>query len=193
MSTSAPTICHQKNRRSWVLIHLNKSLRGKRLGVHGPFHFSTTSGHVTCLPRLEPPSECPKSCLHCKRDHPKGGYPAPDWDLHANTLPSKGRDSGIHGLSIVVRNSCSLPRNSCSALSMWRQTREDGDTTQADGKPGKLPIPLQNKRWSHKTPHMSSSAQCVGHNAEESFGLKKINRNDLQEAWGRQESNCLSK
>lgn len=89
--------------------------------------------------------------------------------------PSEGRDSGIHALSIVVRNCRSLPRNSCSALSTWRQTREDGDTTQADGKPGKLPIPLQHKRWSHKTPQMSSSAQCVGHNAEESFGLKKIN------------------
>jgi hypothetical protein len=33
----------------------------------------------------------------------------------------------------------------------------------------------------------------LSHNAEESFGLKKINRNDLQEAWGGQESNCLSK
>lgn len=33
----------------------------------------------------------------------------------------------------------------------------------------------------------------LSHNAEESFGLKNINRNDLQEAWGGQESNCLSK
>lgn len=33
----------------------------------------------------------------------------------------------------------------------------------------------------------------LSHSAEESFGLKKINRNDLQEAWGGQESNCLSK
>jgi hypothetical protein len=54
---------------------------------------------------------------------------------------------------------------------------------------GKLPTPVQHKRWSHRTPQMSG----LSHNAEESFGLKKINRNDLQEAWGGQESNCLSK
>jgi hypothetical protein len=34
---------------------------------------------------------------------------------------------------------------------------------------------------------------CISHNVEKSFNLKKINQNDLQEVWGDQESNWLSK
>lgn len=64
---------------------------------------------------------------------------------------------------------------------------EDENTTQAGSKLGKPPPPppsWQHKGWSHTAPQMRGSAWCTSQTIEGSVNRKKINQNDLQDAWG---------
>lgn len=78
----------------------------------------------------------------------------------------------------------------------WRKVRED--MTQAGSKAGEpqapTPAPLwQQKRWNHRTVRMDERRSLV-HQPEcwQELDRKERNGNDLQEAWGGEESPRLS-
>lgn len=128
--------------------------------------------------------------------------PAPDCYPNIYTLPQRRGhgQGGLWGYSASSKGPVTdVPSQETHAQhcldeppSPWRQTSENGNTTQAGGKPGKLPTPWQHKKWESQSTTDERLSLVHQPQCWRELHLKKINQNDLQEACGDQESNWLS-